>query len=72
MKTNTSFFNIEERDNADIIWNGFPVEKKSGNKLKIIEKIYNITPGIQRVLTDTSSIPLKKLKDRDREKFNKN
>ena len=27
MKKQKRFFKIEERDNADIIWNGFPVEK---------------------------------------------
>ena len=30
MKDNAGFFNIEERDNGDIFWNGFPVEKKGG------------------------------------------
>ena len=69
MKTNTCFFNIEERDSGDITWNGFPVEKMGGNKPKINEKIYNITPGTQNFLTDTSNIPLKKL-DKDREKTN--
>ena len=71
MKNNTGFFNIEERDNGDKIQNGFPVEKMGGDKLKIQEKIYNITPGIQKVLTDTSNIPLNKLNDKDRENFNK-
>ena len=71
MKINTVFFNLEERDNGDIIWNGFRVEKMGDNKLKNIEKIYNVTPGIQKVLTNTSNIPLKKLNDKDREVFNK-
>ena len=39
------------------------------NKLKINEKIHNITPGSQKVLTDTSNIPMKKLNDKDREMF---
>ena len=38
-----------------------------GSKLKINGKIYNITPGIQKVLTDPSNIPMKKLNDQDRE-----
>ena len=70
MRNNTGFFNIEETDDGDIFWNGFPVEKMGGNKLKINEKIHNITPGFQKVLTETSNIPLKKLKDKDREIFN--
>ena len=63
------FFNREETDDGEIFWNGFPVEKMGGNKLKINEKIHNITPGIQKVLTETSNIPLKKLNDKDREIF---
>ena len=69
MKNIIGFFNIEKRDNGDIIWKGFAVEKASGKKLKSIEKIYDITSGIQKVLTDTSNIPMKKLNDQDREKF---
>ena len=51
-------------------WKGFPNEKLGGNKLKTNEKIFNITPSIQKVITDTSIIPLKKLNDKDREIFN--
>ena len=49
--------------------NGFPVEKMVGNKLKINEKFFNITRDIQKVLTDTSNKPMKKLNDQDREIF---
>ena len=69
MKNNIGFFNIEERENDDIFWTGFPVEKIGGNKLKINENIFDITPGLQKVLTDTSNLPLKKLNDQDREIF---
>ena len=31
--------------------------------------IYDITQGIQKLLTDTSNMPMKKLNDKDREKF---
>ena len=41
-----------------------------GNKFKINEKIYDITPGIQKVLTDASNILMKKLNVKDREIFN--
>ena len=66
MKENIGFFNIEERDNGDIFWNGIPVEKVGGNKIKINENVFDITQGIQKVLTDTSNIPIKKLNDQDR------
>ena len=70
MKNNAGFFKIEERDNGDVFWNGFPVEKIGGNKIKIDENVFDITRGIQKVLTDTSNIPIKKLNDQDREIFN--
>ena len=70
MKDNIGFFRIEEIDNGDIIWNGFPAKKIRGSKLKINENIYDITPGIQKFLTKTSNIPLKKLNDKDRDRFN--
>ena len=70
MKNNAGFFKIEERDNGDVFWNGFPVEKIGGNKIKINENVFDITRGIQKVLTDTSNIPIKKLNDQDREIFN--
>ena len=66
MKNNAGFFKIEERDNDEVFWNGFPVEKIGGNKNKINENNFDITPGIKKVLTDTSSIPIKKLNGQDR------
>ena len=69
MKDKTGFFTIEEKNNGDSIWNGLSVDKKGDNKLKIIEKVYKITPRIQKVLTDTSSLPLEKLNDKDNETF---
>ena len=71
MKNNAGFFKIEERDNGHVFWNGFPVEKKGGNKIKNNENVFDITRGIQKVLTDTSNIPIKKLNDQDGEIFNK-
>ena len=70
MKENIGFFNIEERDNGDNFWNGIPVEKVGCNKIKINENVFDIARGIQKVLTDTSNIPIKKLNDQDRVIFN--
>ena len=69
MENNSGFFNIEETDDGEIFRNGFSVEKRGGNKLKINGKIHNITPIIQKVLTETSNIPLKKLNDKDNDIF---
>ena len=38
-----------------------------GNKLRNNENINEITPDIQKILTDTSNIPLKKINGKDRE-----
>ena len=56
---------------AKFFWNGFSYEKVGGIKLKINGTIYNITQGIQNVFTQTSNIPLKKLDNQEREKYNK-
>ena len=48
-----------------------PSCKKRCNKFEINEKIYDITQGIQKVLTKTSKIPQKKLNDKDRDTINK-
>ena len=69
MEINIGFFNIRERNTGDIIWNGLPVEKMGGNKLKINEKVYDITSGIQKVLSDASNLPMKKLNDQDKQIF---
>ena len=70
MKDNVGFFKIEERDSGDIFWNGFPVEKIGGNKIKINENVFDITRDIQKVLKDKTKISIKKLNDQDREIFN--
>ena len=50
MKNNIGFLNIEETDNGDFFWNGFPVEKTGSSKLKINENIYGITPSFQKTI----------------------
>ena len=60
MKKQKGFFIIEERNNGDKFWNGFPVEKMGGDKLKINDKVYNISDDLQNVFTNTSNVPLKK------------
>ena len=41
-----------------------------GTEVGINGKNCNIAPGIRKVLTETSNIPLKKLNDKDRDTFN--
>ena len=69
MKKQKRFFNLEERNIGDNIRNGFPIEKRGGKKLKINENICNIIDDLQNVFTKTSNIPLKKVNDTDRKKY---
>ena len=71
MQNQKGFIKIVERSNGDIFWNGSPVEKLGGNKLKIEEDIYNLTENLQNVLNNTSNLPLKKLNDKDKEIYDK-
>ena len=69
MKKQKGFFKIVERVNGDKFWNRFSVEKSGGNALKTIEDDYNLSVDLQNVFTNTSNIPLKKLNDKDRDKY---
>ena len=52
------------------IWNGDPVKMLRGTELEIKYKKFNKTPNLQKVITETSNIPLKKLNDQEREIYN--
>ena len=69
MTTNTGFFKTYYHRDCGWMWNGYPIEMIAGTELEINDKKFNITPVIQKVLTDTSNIPLKKLNDKDRKIF---
>ena len=68
-KNKEDFFKIEERTNGDTSWNGFPVEQLGGNKLKVNEDVYNKSDNLQNVFSNTHIIPLKKLKDKNRQLY---
>ena len=53
------------------MWNGYPVRMLGGTEVKINDKNFNITPNLQKVFTQTSNIPLKKLNDQEWEIYNK-
>ena len=53
------------------MWNGYLVGILGGAEAEINDKKLNLTPGIQKVFTDTSNISMKKLNDEDRKFFNK-
>ena len=66
MKNNTGFFQTFKDREHGWMWNGYPVKILGGTEVEINDKKFNITPGIQKVLADTSNIPLKMLNDQDR------
>ena len=70
MKNNTGFFQTFEDQEHGWMWNGYAIKILDGTEVVINDKNFNITPGIQKVLADTSNIPMKKLNDKDRELFN--
>ena len=55
------FFEIEEDENGQRLWNGIPVEISGDSRIKIKGKVYNTTPNLQNVFTDTTGKSLKKL-----------
>ena len=56
----TGFFKIEDR-NGDDYWNGFLVDKIGGSRVEINENIFDLTPNLLKVFTDTSGKSIKKL-----------
>ena len=60
MKKKTGFFQRHEEQEHGWMWNGYPGKILGGKEVEINDKKFNITPGIQKVLTDTSNIPMKK------------
>ena len=69
MKNKTGFFQTSEDRERGWMWNGYPNKILGGTEVEINDEKFNITPGLQKVLTDTSNIPLKKLNDKDNEIF---
>jgi len=67
MRDNTGFFKTYEDLERGWMLNDYPNKMLVGTEVDINNKKYNITPSIQKVLTDTSNIPLKKLNYKDRE-----
>ena len=67
MQNQKGSLKIEERSNGDRFWKGFLDEKLVHNKLKINDVDYNIGNDLQKVFTNTSNIPLKKLNDKERQ-----
>ena len=69
MRNKPGFFQTIKDPEHGWMWKGYPVKNSSGTEVEFSDKKFNITPGIQRIVTDTSNIPLKKLNDKVNERF---
>ena len=69
MTGNAGFFKTYYDCERGWMWNGYPIKMSSGTEVEIKVEKFIITPGIQKVLTHTSNIPLKNLNDKDKEIF---
>ena len=54
MRENTDFYKTHEHPERGWMLNYYPIKKLRGTEVKINDKEYNITPGIQKVFSDTS------------------
>ena len=71
MTTTTGFFKTYYDCEIGWIWNGHPVKMLRGTEVEFNDKKFNITPNLQKVLTETSNIPLKKINDEEWEIYKK-
>ena len=69
MKKNTGFFQTKHYSERGWKLNIQPINILRGTEVEINGNENNITPGFQKFFTETSSIPLKKLNDRERETY---
>ena len=53
MIDNTGFFKTLYDPQRGWILNNYPIKMTGGTKIEINENEYNITPGLQKVFTDT-------------------
>ena len=70
MTTITGFFKTYHDPEYGWMLNGYPIKIIRGTEIEINDKKINITPGIRKIFTETSNIPVKQLNDEDREIYN--
>ena len=69
MTTNTGFLKTYYDRKRGWMWNGDPGKMLGGTEVKYNDKNFDITPNLQKVFTQTSNIPLQKLKDQEWELY---
>ena len=66
MKDNTGFFKTHYDRQRGWILNNYPIKTPKGTNIEINENDYNITPGLQKVITDHTYETAKSLSDKDK------
>ena len=69
MKNKAGFFKTIEHEERGWMWNGYPVEILCGTVVQINDNKFSITPGIQKVLVDSSYKTFKSINDLDKVGF---
>ena len=69
LKNNTRFFKTREDQEHGWMSNGYPVEILRGTEVEINDEKFNITPGVHKVLVDTSYKTNKSMNDLDKVVF---
>ena len=69
MKNNAGFCKTIEDKERGWLWNEYPVEILAGTEIQINDKKFIITPGIQKVLVDSSYNTIKSMNDMDKVVF---
>ena len=69
MKQGKNFFNLEERPDSKVFWNGVRIKPVRENTIDNIGREYEVTPSIQKYLTKTGSTT-KSLDNNEKETVN--
>ena len=66
MRDNTGFFKTREDPERGCMLNKYPSKMLRGTEVEMLDKECKITPGIQKVFTDTSYNTAKSMNDMER------
>ena len=65
MKENIGFFKRQYDPQRGWIMNNYPIKRPGGTEVEISGNKYNITPGLQKVITDTQYETAKSMSDKE-------
>ena len=71
-KDKTGFFKTHHGPQRGWMFNDYPIEMSGRTEVEINDNKYNITPGLQKVFTDTTYDAAKSMKDTEKLVFRDN